>query len=655
MLLIDSLRDKICLHQERSRKQFLLDKIEKDRQINLFYNKNSKLFRCYELLDKNFIDHVENVWINSLKEKKFTYWERFNYKVGKLLIENITSVNAIDLSNDLLVDSNNNKRLNIDDNNNSFKRYYDNRVFEFEFKHYISMLIPLICMILLLFHSILQFNYDKNLYRFEYLNSTLNENDRKNITIMKLLNDTKQLSDESERILINYGAPFINLHFTLECDLAFLNIVSIIIFFNTYYRVYHNKNNPIDFMLIRIILNREKFINYYIRLVAYEMNKFIASSQNLILKLTTPLIGIDSRHLNQYNFMTTNERRELKSIDIMNEYKQHYKTIEEIKLMLLEGKLIPINRQRKWLFYINVMYNLTTISAMLSIITILTIYWINICSFKTCRYDLLSCIVILELFIVIITLTFGIGFNFSFLFLATCDFICYVSQLNNEIDSCIKQNELLLLNNQTIIKKEFNFRSINDKSIIDKMNKDLLFIILQYQIYLSQFESTKPTIRYITNMTICSSVLSPILTFLQMPFVDINLRVLVFITFIVFVLFGDFLIAPVCILNSKCSLIQKKLFNLMGHISRFKNVYSLNTIKLIHREICNSNLRIDQFNIYSFGLIVNFNNFVRFHVYLLLILTYVYVINSKTISTDFYSSMDGRNILTDPLSSYLAI
>lgn len=165
----------------------------------------------------------------------------------------------------------------------------------------------------------------------------------------------------------------------------------------------------------------------------------------------------------------------------------------------------------------------------------------------------------------------------------------HYQQATNDI-SVNKKNDLIYKKESQVKfvlydKNEYNYlkfcwrKNVQDELVYyDKLNKDLLYIIFQYRIFIRQLKINSKSMNFFSWGTLITISSAPILIVLQGPYLDKQLVSLSTWTFLFFILNGDCCLAPICYRHSKCLDLCKALFSLIAHLEELQTISKYSTI-----------------------------------------------------------------------------
>lgn len=621
---------------------------------------------------------IEITWRNEIAKHSLSERVISNIKISRRIIKNLSYLCGLDINRfDKFYSKRQNKYIDL----------FDSRFVNVPIFIKFIRILYVICSIMLIIYLKFQYRYDLNLQKYilytKYLSIDITNNNDEEIkhsyiSTMKnnkhsdinnnsssFIEKLKNKVEYDRNILISMGATFLDHSFAVEYDYIYILFISFVTFVETF--IYSRYVYPIDLRTIKTIYDRERIIKHYSEIVADEVKKFILSSRNFVIT-TLNISRLD--YLKQLKLLQY--KKDSKKYQISRIISDHYSNIEQLKLMALESKLIPINKRSQWIDNLTIMYNQINSLTFISSVIIFTIFWATQCIYYGVRSGIMDAIHSFTFFVPSAIATLYVFFYFGAIVINTIDYIILAMRLKTIINYLINENsskikEILHSDKQqlsiddktttsklSIEQRETNIGEHSDSYFVNDnisikstiklkknqtdrenyskyldLNHDLLFVLIQYKLFMRQLKYNKPTITYVVFCTLQIQIMGPILLFIELPFIKSQFVPILISSFAAFfILIADCNLVPIAFMHNRCLDLCKALFSLMAHSSEFINletgeyVYSKHTIKLLSKELSLSEEFVKQFGVILFGYPITYPTLLRLHTLLGLLMVY---------------------------------
>lgn len=478
----------------------------------------------------------------------------------------------------------------------------------------LSMIVFLFCTTRMTTRIYFQYIYDLHVLRRNRF--------RGNAT-MRLQHDRRV--SEAEASLDAIGAPYRRLTFAIEFFELFIVICALVLYVHTqlFFGYYHQ----FDFSIIRCLLDFPRELKHCNTIVRREMNRFIGSSRNyaqLSLQLNASparlhelSVGELARFVEEHEaqvdkirlapgaqsrFGIDNQARpklELELPAARGPVLEHLNSIKMIETMALDGSLVPQNRNAAWIDQLTryspiliVLYMIG--SSFAQLMELLGMQYFGRVELSSSPMDLLAMAEMSLLTLQVCT----IAIFYCTVILTTCvDQVHLIEHLKRSIKATIAINEqryysslrLIRLINEmgdgcwgggtklmaarrklaTTSKRKvamIRWGSLLVSSSYAQMDADVLKAMLQYKIYVAQYEPVKRCFGFSMLVAGILMVLLPLIGRLHVPYIDPSMKVLVGLLNLVCVLVANLVIMiPISYLYSRATELYNQLSCLMAH------------------------------------------------------------------------------------------
>lgn len=330
--------------------------------------------------------------------------------------------------------------------------------------------------------------------------------------------------------------------------------------------------------------------------------------------------------------------------------RRHRASVRRLRLYLAEGRLIPRNRTAAWIAKVSRYYCLFTASsivyillATLSCLVILPI--MNGFPFRTENMDILALLGLLVISIVNIA---SAVFYISLVMTNCLDQCKQIRDLRQQMNEFTRLNyahkrETAARNasqhRQSTIKHPMAARRqvvLNNDFRSEPwqchLNDHLFKIVLEYKIFVAQLRSVQSSFGFFALVSLPAALIMPIIGRVHVPYVDSNTKLYFVAVCLVCMSLYDLCLVPVCHLYSRCLDLYKSLSSLLAHVvdvvdqaraqvlvhgrrslSSTVITYDEHLVWMIRKELNHPDQLRGQFGQAGLGLLYTYQNMVRFH------------------------------------------
>lgn len=202
---------------------------------------------------------------------------------------------------------------------------------------------------------------------------------------------------------------------------------------------------------------------------------------------------------------------------------------------------------------------------------------------------------------------------------------CAALVRQKSVYSAIEQKEEEEASRSSIVGRRIDQLSQEERYLIDRMNENLVKILLQYRIFVSQVQPLQHRYSHSILVFTCFYAIYPLYLLLHVPYMPRKSIIALVVQFWLYVVCYDLLAAPICVFHAQCKKLFRNLLRLLAHISEIQtkittipnyeiSIYNPIVISLLRKEIGDPLLSISSVSIKflsgSFGyknlLTVNF-------------------------------------------------
>lgn len=206
-----------------------------------------------------------------------------------------------------------------------------------------------------------------------------------------------------------------------------------------------------------------------------------------------------------------------------------------------------------------------------------------------------------------------------------------------------------------LIKQQVNYRrglDIYIESCFSQMNANLLHSILDYKVFVGQFEPIKRSFGFILIIVSVLMIVMPIMGLIHVPYIDKRVKVFTVSLSMFCALAADILIAiPISYLYTRCLELYQSLSSLLAHsieVTTHENIgriYDRHSVWILRKELAHTDRLANQFVFRFIGLKLTYINLLKVHFWLGLVTLYMFVESS------YQGELLGA-VFRDPLGVY---
>lgn len=478
-----------------------------------------------------------------------------------------------------------------------------------------------------LINSTYQYRYDFAKSQYDTLSQNHSQAD--NMTMLRLAEEV-----EKNRGMLKYlGSPFINMHFMVET--AYIQFIIIFIIVHVEAQIYFRYISPFNCSLIRLIFNIKREQLNYSNLIIVELNRFIESSANFVLRFKrireTRRFRDDSHYWQQMQ-----SQLELDQIGMsrMVFAPNHQSSVQLIKQMALNGLFQPINHKPAWLeriytLYLRVLYSVVII-AILFVFVFLMYILPKMADAGDIELKSNDLIYLIEILFGIIAIICCLVFYAALSLINIIDHLRTIRELEKKIKTCINQSNLIFRQNQYLalanccrhspVSSQSTGSSLSKNYYEQYLHISLLYIYIQHRIFVRQVRALNSCLVIITFGILQFLVLGPIVYFIHTPYIPVEIARLLLSCAAVPTIMCDLCLIPICYMYRRCTDLYKLRFSFIAHAVEIKrqlgdgyHVYDRHLIWLLGKELESPHQLIEQFAVKIFGMIINYANILKIH------------------------------------------
>lgn len=445
---------------------------------------------------------------------------------------------------------------------------------------------------------------------------------------------------ETKRKLDSIGSAYSHLSIALECFQLYILSYSILVYFLSL--LYFQHVQDFDLHVVREQLDYQAESKNTYQLIETKVQEFWISCQSY------EQIWGDLSSQNQLYPIGRSKRALQQQQQYCNANYFESTGADKIVLELYKcGSLRLMNKSLKWfakrslIVFIYQLFILLYMCLFSFYLASLAITRSNPKHFYTWQ-DVLLCISMAGL---ILTPIFA-ACLFTTYFLSAClDQIVAVNKIRQLIKQCININKRLFMSQQskTIIKINYdendyhdddeqqyyrlrdpktNIINDSDEINVEKMNTNLLFVLMHYKIFTAQHKAAKCSCQSAIVFVSGVLLLIPIIAKIHIPYFMLfgasgNIRVAATILSLTIVGPANACIFPLCYMHSRCVGLYRMAASLMAHVAEMESqqpgVYDEHSIMVLVKELRHPERFVDQFKPKLIGLCGTFTTMVKIH------------------------------------------
>jgi hypothetical protein len=475
---------------------------------------------------------------------------------------------------------------------------------------------------------------------------------------------------ESRRILKLIGAPHLNCTMETECVYILVILLTVSIYFYGYIVA-----DQIPDTHFTSMLNDER-VEFAIvdQMIAKEVKEFLISSRNSVLSVIDRVleceqiidmaqIGSGESFGKRLPEIDEHESYPISSGDnqrqtyLQEKVAQHKMLIQQANQLVEFGELVPANRSIDWVDQISLKFATFSINNFIYSVcqdTFVFFYLPDLLGdgldMPSCTDYWFMCDIWLAIIISISSTTYYVGIASIY----TVDQTRYVGKLQADYKECIHKNLSQL---EEILREPMMDRH-EKRARLDTINLGLVKSILQYKIFLVQFEPVRKSFSAVVLSTCVMLVLIPAVIRIHLPYNLGSLtRSVAIIASLVMFAITDGVLVPYCIIHHEGEKLYTLMCRLLAHAIEVNEIFSCemnmtgcsavyneHNIDLLRRILADPDGFSDQFAARAFwSLHLTFGKLVEIHYW------YSLVILSNFFQLDSWRRLFGSR-LDDPLS-----
>lgn len=479
------------------------------------------------------------------------------------------------------------------------------------------------------------------------------------------------------------GTPYANLTILPEC--GFIYVLWITFSFFILARCCFKYWKPFDSSLIRLFIDKDREYANHINLITDEANRFEQSNINKYLyhvaevpsfvldtKTDSPASASDECLLNESKNNSGYRRLEVDS----NISPQLRMDREILRQLITEGKLQPINRNPAWIARMRSIYLIIII---LWACVLFALVYVLIFLQYGARFglfgdivienDLMDQIALFENVILNCLSLISVAFYVT-LFACTCiDQVFGVMIINRKFAEC---TEFIMIASDRFFRARRTVEGYTlswsesrnqHQEVRQHLDKNLLYLLLQYKLMVRQMRSAKTTCRIILMCGLVILLMAPLIGYIHAPYLGDGMYLIFCAIYGMITIWFNLCIAPTCYLHSRGLDLYRNVATSLARLIELdticndgtgtRSTYSLanETMILSLRKVLSAPSEFaEDFTISAPGLVCTYANVVKFQVYCGLWVLMTWLINAKSRAMSREHNSYTGSLLTNPFS-----